>query len=116
MVAFFLPFSDHLFVVQQLTLNHAVGLPRSVQNEGMTIGDRTFTKGTILSVNPWVIHRSTEIWGSDARSFVPERWFRDDAAELEKNYFTPVSLQIALLCLYLTMKLTRIGLKVWGRV
>lgn len=66
-----------------------MGLPRSVPHEGLTIGNRTFTKGTILSVNPWVIHRSTEIWGSDARTFVPERWFRDDAAEMEKKYFIP---------------------------
>lgn len=88
----------YLLITQELTLNHAVGLPRCVPNEGMTIGDRVFTKGTILSVNPWVIHRSTEIWGHDARSFVPERWFRGDAAELEKKYFIPVSLQTPMLC------------------
>lgn len=66
----------------------------------MTIGDRTFTEGTILSVNPWVIHRSLEIWGSDARTFVPERWLRDDAADLEKKYFIPVSLRMALILFY----------------
>ncbi|KAL1868055.1 hypothetical protein Daus18300_006036 [Diaporthe australafricana] len=66
-----------------------MGLPRSVPAGGLTIGDRTFTEGTILSVNPWVVHRSTELWGSDARLFVPERWFRDDAAELERKYFIP---------------------------
>ncbi|KAI3394730.1 hypothetical protein diail_2259 [Diaporthe ilicicola] len=73
-----------------------MGLPRSVPPGGLTIGDRTFTEGTILSVNPWVIHRSTELWGPDARLFIPERWFRDDAAELEKKYFIPVSLQMIL--------------------
>lgn len=61
----------------------------------MTIGDRTFTEGTILSVTPWVIHRSTEIWGPDARIFAPERWLRDDAADLEKKNFIPVSLHMA---------------------
>lgn len=71
-----------------------------VPTGGMTIGDRFFTQGTILSVNPWVIHRSTEIWGSDARLFVPERWLKDDAADLEKKYFIPVSLQMALLYSY----------------
>ncbi|KAJ0109101.1 cytochrome P450 [Diaporthe amygdali] len=67
----------------------SMGLPRRVPVGGMSIGDRTFSAGTILSVNPWVIHRSTELWGSDARRFNPERWFRDDAAELEKKYFIP---------------------------
>lgn len=71
-----------------------MGLPRCVPAGGLTIGDRTFTEGTILSVNPWVIHRSTEIWGPDARLFIPERWFRIDAAELERKYFIPVSLQM----------------------
>lgn len=75
-----------------------MGLPRSVPAGGITIGDRTFTEGTILSVNPWVIHRSPEIWGSDARIFVPERWLRDDAADLEKKQFIPVSMLMALLC------------------
>lgn len=69
-----------------------MGLPRTAPDGGLTIGDRTFPKGTILSVNPWVIHRSTEIWGPDAREFIPERWFREGAAELERKYFIPVSI------------------------
>lgn len=81
-------------IKEALRIFHPVpmGLPRTVPAEGITIGDRTFKEGTILSVNPWVLHRSREIWGPDAREFVPERWFREGAAELEKRWYMPVSL------------------------
>lgn len=68
-----------------------MGLPRTSPAGGITIGDRTFPEGTILSINPWVIHLSPELWGSDAREFRPERWLGEDAAVLEKKYFIPVS-------------------------
>jgi len=68
-----------------------MGLPRAVPDEGLTIGDRTFSKGTILSVSPWVVHLSEELWGADAREFNPDRWLKDDAAALEKKYYIPVS-------------------------
>lgn len=66
----------------------SMGLPRVVGEEGLTIGDRTLPKGTIVSVNIWVIHHSKEIWGKDASEFKPERWFREDAGRLEK-WFLP---------------------------
>lgn len=80
-------------IKEALRIFHPVpmGLPRTVPEAGITIGDRAFTKGTILSVNPWVIHRSPEIWGADATDFVPERWFREGAGDLERKYFIPVS-------------------------
>ena len=65
-------------------------LPRVAPQGGITIGDHHFEQGTILSVNPWVIHQSEEIWGPDARKFNPERWFRQDVLDLEKKYFIPV--------------------------
>jgi hypothetical protein len=67
-----------------------MGLPRTVPAEGVTIGDRTFAPGTILSVNAWVMHHSTEIWGPDAAEFKPQRWLKADAPSFEK-YFMPVS-------------------------
>lgn len=69
----------------------SMGLPREVPAGGISIGDRTFAKGTILSVSPWVVHYSREIWGPDAREFVPERWLRDGAVEMERKYFITVS-------------------------
>ncbi|MCJ1334927.1 hypothetical protein MMC09_000193 [Bachmanniomyces sp. S44760] len=49
-------------------------LPRVAPEEGLTIGDRHFTKGTVLSVHPWVINRSVECFGPDAHVFNPCRW------------------------------------------
>ncbi|KAK8875135.1 hypothetical protein PGQ11_005649 [Apiospora arundinis] len=68
-----------------------MGFPRLAPKGGITIGDQTFPEGTTLSVHPWVIHLSKEIWGEDAREFNPDRWLGDDAARLEKH-FIPFSL------------------------
>ncbi|KAH6659961.1 cytochrome P450 [Truncatella angustata] len=63
-----------------------MGLPREVPTGGLTIGDKTFAAGTILSVNSWVMHYSTEIWGPDAAEFRPERWLGEDADALDKYF------------------------------
>ncbi|KAK6841095.1 Pisatin demethylase-like protein [Apiospora arundinis] len=68
-----------------------LGFPRLAPKGGITIGDQTFPEGTTLSVHPWVIHLSLEIWGEDAREFNPDRWLGEDAARLEKH-FIPFSL------------------------
>lgn len=70
-----------------------MGLPRVVPDGGLTIGDKTFASGTILSVNSWVIHYSTEIWGPDAAEFRPERWLAGNADTLDK-YFMVVSIHL----------------------
>ncbi|TLD04983.1 uncharacterized protein PgNI_10029, partial [Pyricularia grisea] len=67
----------------------AIGLPRVAPAPGgLEIGGRYFPPGTVISVNPWVIHMSTEIWGPDAREFNPDRWLRDDAARLDRYILT----------------------------
>lgn len=67
-----------------------MGLPRVAPKGGLTIGDRHFPAGTTLSINPWVMHYSKEIWGPDAHEFNPDRWLKESAAATEK-YFIPVS-------------------------
>lgn len=62
----------------------AVSIPRVAGDGGVTIGQQTFPKGTILSVNPWVMHYSKECWGSDADEFKPQRWLTSDAVSKEK--------------------------------
>lgn len=44
---------------------------------------------TKLSVNPWVIHHSTEFFGPDAKEYNPDRWIGPQAKAIEK-YFMPV--------------------------
>lgn len=43
-----------------------MGLPRIAPKGGLTIGGRTLPEGTTVSVSPWVIHHSKEIFGPDA--------------------------------------------------
>ncbi|KAL4784109.1 cytochrome P450 [Aspergillus varians] len=64
------------------------GLSRVAPKGGLQIGDRYFPKGTKLSVNPWVIHQSTEFFGADAKEYNPDRWIGDQAKDIEK-YFMP---------------------------
>lgn len=68
-------------------------LPRVAPKGGLKIGDRTIAQGTIVSVSPWAIHHSKEIWGEDVHQFRPERWLGEDAAAKEK-YWIPVSRQL----------------------
>ena len=67
-----------------------MGLPRVAPRGGVTIGDRTLPEGTTVSVNPWVMHHSPELWGDDARVFNPDRWLREGAA-LRERYWVSVS-------------------------
>jgi cytochrome P450 len=67
-----------------------MGLPRIAPKGGLTIGDRTLPEGTTVSVNPWVMHHSTELWGKDAHTFNPDRWLGKDAT-LREKYWVSVS-------------------------
>lgn len=55
-------------VKESLRIHNPVpmGLPRIAPKGGLTIGDRTLPEGTTVSVSPWVIHHSKEIFGPDA--------------------------------------------------
>ncbi|KAK8058252.1 hypothetical protein PG994_008700 [Apiospora phragmitis] len=70
-----------------------IGLQRVAPRGGITIGDRTFEAGTVLSVHLPSILLSEELWGPDTHEFVPERWLGDDkkTAALDK-YFIPFGL------------------------
>ncbi|KJZ71635.1 hypothetical protein HIM_08947 [Hirsutella minnesotensis 3608] len=73
---------ESLRLCAPITLN----LARVVGEEGLAIGGRWFKKGTILSVNPWVMHLSKEYWGPSASNFKPERWMTDEGVLREKNF------------------------------
>jgi cytochrome P450 len=44
-----------------------------------------------VGINPWVIHRRTDIFGEDVEDFRPERWLdgdEDQIAEMRRNLFS----------------------------
>jgi cytochrome P450 len=67
-----------------------MGLSRVAPRGGLDVGGRIIPAGTIVSINPWVIHHSKELWGKDADQFNPDRWLVSDPTHLDK-YFILVS-------------------------
>lgn len=63
-------------------------LERIVPSGGLTLTDGTvIPPGTIVGMNPWIIHQNKQIFGQDAASFRPERWLRNEAeGETEEEY------------------------------
>ncbi|KAF9781805.1 hypothetical protein BJ322DRAFT_1078464, partial [Thelephora terrestris] len=43
-------------------------------------------EGTVLSVPSYTIHRVPEVWGEDVEAFRPERWFKQDKADIQKTF------------------------------
>ena len=52
--------------------------------------DSDIRKQTVVGVNAWVTHYSTDIFGPDAAQFKPERWLgaKEDVSWLESNLLT----------------------------
>ncbi len=67
-------------VIEEATRMHpAVGLPleRIVPASGLALPDGRFiAPGTIVGMNPWVVHHDKTIFGQDAESFNPDRWLQ----------------------------------------
>jgi len=58
-------------------MHPGVGLPleRIVPKGGLITTDGTILKeGTIVGLNPWVVHMDKNTFGQDAASYIPERW------------------------------------------
>ncbi|KEF58475.1 uncharacterized protein A1O9_06401 [Exophiala aquamarina CBS 119918] len=71
-------------IKEGLRLNPALSLPleRVVPQDGLQLshedGATTFLPaGTIVGINPWVLHRSPGIFGPDAEEWSPERWLTE---------------------------------------
>ncbi|KAJ6118888.1 hypothetical protein N7471_013508 [Penicillium samsonianum] len=60
-----------------------LGLPRVAPRGGITIAGRHFAQGTVLSINPWVIHRNPDLFGEDCDSFNPDRWLQKQAGRMD---------------------------------
>ncbi|KAI9054435.1 hypothetical protein LZ554_001597 [Drepanopeziza brunnea f. sp. 'monogermtubi'] len=57
------------------------GLTRVAPAEGVTVCNRFFPAGTILSVNLWALHRLPSLFGLDAGIFNPRRWLNLSPAQ-----------------------------------
>lgn len=64
-------------ITEALRAHAAVGfvLEREVPPGGVTIAGQFIPAGTIVGINPWVMHANKSVYGEDAETFNPERWF-----------------------------------------
>lgn len=72
-----------------MRLHPSIGLtlPRHVPAGGCQIAGQWFLEGVRVGVNAAVVHRDQTIFGTDADELVPERWFRPEAANMERYMF-----------------------------
>lgn len=73
-----------------LRCHPAVGmsLPRVTPTGGIETDGRYLPAGTVVGVNPWVLHRDTKVYGEDVEQFRPERWLeRDNKGDMERYFF-----------------------------
>ncbi|EUC62844.1 cytochrome P450 family monooxygenase, partial [Rhizoctonia solani AG-3 Rhs1AP] len=67
-----------------------MGLPRAVPTgQTFTFKDQTFKEGSVISVPSLTINQM-DVWGPDAKAFIPERWMGPKTAEFTK-YHAPFS-------------------------
>ncbi|KAH8808618.1 cytochrome P450 [Xylogone sp. PMI_703] len=69
-------------------------LERIVPEGGLPLPDGTvIPAGTIVGMNPWVVHQNKKVFGEDAESFNPDRWLQHvDEGETEEEYKARVTL------------------------
>jgi cytochrome P450 len=65
----------------RLTPTIGVSLPRTVPEDGCNILGTFLPADTVVGINPYIIQRSPEIFGSDAEEFRPERWIEANATK-----------------------------------
>ncbi|KAF2465305.1 cytochrome P450 [Lindgomyces ingoldianus] len=75
-----LPYLDAC-IKEGLRIHPVVGhiLERIVPPSGLTLSNGTvLPPGTIVGMNPWVLHRNAEVFGPKPDAFVPERWIQKE--------------------------------------
>ncbi|OJJ06598.1 hypothetical protein ASPVEDRAFT_45955 [Aspergillus versicolor CBS 583.65] len=72
-----------------MRMHPSVGLtlPRVVPPGGCQIAGKWFPGGLRVGINAAVIHFDKTIFGEDAETYNPDRWLREDAAQMERHMF-----------------------------
>ncbi|XXG96201.1 hypothetical protein Hte_002482 [Hypoxylon texense] len=68
-------------VREGMRMHPAICMPleRYVPSPGLTLPDgRYVPAGTIVGLNPYVMGRNTDVWGTDVDTFRPERWLQNE--------------------------------------
>ncbi|OHF00198.1 hypothetical protein CORC01_04606 [Colletotrichum orchidophilum] len=65
-------------------------LERLVPAGGVHLGGQYLPEGTVVGMNPAVVHRDREVFGEDADVFRPERWLGEDdeVANMDRHLLT----------------------------
>ncbi|CAH0056895.1 unnamed protein product [Clonostachys solani] len=79
-----LPYLDAC-IKETLRIHPAISLnlERLTPPEGIEICGELIPGGTVVSCNPWVLHRRKEIFGEDADIYRPERWLLGESSPPE---------------------------------
>lgn len=75
-----LPYLDAC-IKEGLRIHPVIGhiFERVVPASGFTLPDGTvLPPGTIVGINPWVLHFKEEIFGQNPDKFIPERWLQGE--------------------------------------
>ena len=78
---------------EALRCHPAVGmtLPRVVPPGGTEIAGKHLPAGAVVGVNPWVVHRNTEVYGDDVEEFRPERWLKEEHGDMRMMSGSPAA-------------------------
>lgn len=79
----------HAVCNEVLRIIPPVGLTMRIAAQDATINGQFIPKNTIVVIAPYAINASTQLWGSDAHEFDPERWMAPGQAGkggAESNY------------------------------
>jgi cytochrome P450 len=67
-------------ITEALRAHAATGFvtEREVPTSWVTIAENFILAGTVIGINSWVMHANKQMYGEDAETFRPERWFEDE--------------------------------------
>ncbi len=71
---------------ETLRLYPPVALTVRVAVQDTTIVGHHIPKGTGITLPPWAVNASTELWGEDAAEFRPERWLNPEKSDGASNF------------------------------